>query len=56
MGEVPSKRTRTETWLEDGEINMRVRAKDNERKGPEIDTGKTRDQKSVLCCKKIKVI
>ena len=47
MGEVPSKRTRTETWLEDGEINMRARAKDNEREGPEIDTGE--DKRSKKC-------
>lgn len=33
MGEVANERTSIDSWLEDGEINIREKHKDNERKG-----------------------
>ena len=50
MGEVANERTSIERWLEDGEINIREKHKDNERKGLKVDIGEERrGPKNIIC-------
>lgn len=49
-GEVPTERNRTESQLEDGEINMREKDKDNERKKLKTDIREERRGPNSIIC------